>query len=137
MRRLATNLTDAVDGFLLGHRVLILDRDTKWSEAFRELLEDAGIDVVWTPYQAPNCNAHAERFVRSIKEECLSRMVIFGERNLRRALDEYMKHYHAERNHQGIGNELIDGEPMPGAGGVVRDERAEVGPQIQRGGRTG
>jgi transposase InsO family protein len=124
MRQLARNLTDVVDGFLLGHRLLILDRDTKWSQAFTKVLEDFGIDVVWTPYQAPNCNAHAERFVRSIKEECLSRMVIFGERNLYRALDEYTKHYHAERNHQGIGNELIGGAPASDGGGeVVRDER--------------
>jgi hypothetical protein len=65
--------------------------------------------VVQTPYQAPNANAHAERFVRSIKEECLDRIIPLGERHLRRAVHEYVVHYHLERNHQGLGNALIDG----------------------------
>ena len=60
------------------------------------------------PVRAPNCNAYAERFVRSIKEECLGRMIIFGERSLRRVINEYIAHYHAERNHQGLANRLLD-----------------------------
>ena len=71
-------------------------------------LQDAGIRVVQTPYRAPNANAYAERFVRSIKEECLNRLIPFGERHLRRAVAEFVAHYHRERNHQGLDNELIE-----------------------------
>ena len=63
--------------------------------------------IVLTPVQAPNANAHAERFVRSIREERLDRLILFGERRLLRALDEFVEHYHGERNHQGLGNALI------------------------------
>jgi transposase InsO family protein len=66
------------------------------------------VQVIRTPRQAPNCNAHAERFVLSIKSECLRRMIFFGESSLRRAVHEYLEHYHLERSHQGIGNEVID-----------------------------
>ena len=67
-----------------------------------------GVKPVRCPVRAPNCNAFAERFVRSIKEECLGRMILFGEASLRRALKEYVVHYHVERNHQGVGNRLIE-----------------------------
>src|SRR5918996_5824812 len=107
MIQAARRLTDAVDGFLAGHRVLICDRDGKWTEGFRRLLEAAGVRIVLTPVQAPNANAHAERFVRSIREECLDRLILFGERGLIRAVDEFVAHYHRERNHQGLGNRLI------------------------------
>ena len=79
MLQVARNVTDAVDGFLLGQRLLICDRDAKWSAEFRRLLAAVGIRVVQTPHQAPNCNAHAERFVHSIREECLDRVVLLGE----------------------------------------------------------
>jgi len=59
------------------------------------------------PPMSPNMNAYAERFVRSIKEECLSRMIFIGQASLRRALAEYLEHYHTERNHQGLENQLI------------------------------
>ena len=91
------------------HHVLICDRDAKWSAPVRTRLEEAGIRVVQTPYQAPNANAYAERFVRSIKEECLTRVIPFGERHLRRMIAAYVEHYHRERNHQGLENELIEG----------------------------
>jgi putative transposase len=77
----------------------------------RTPLGDAGICVVQTPYQAPNANAYAERFVRSIKDECLSRVIPFGERHLRCPIAEYVEHYHHERSHQGLGNTLIEGAP--------------------------
>ena len=89
--------------------MLICDRDRKWSRDVRQLLGDAGVHVVQTPFQAPNANAYAERFVRSIKHECLDRMVPLGERHFRRALKEFVDHYHRERNHQGLENRLIDG----------------------------
>ena len=91
------------------HHVLICDRDRKWSLAVRELLETSGVRVIQTPFRAPNCNAHAERFVRSVKEECLDRRIPLGERHFRRALADFVVLYHRERNHQGLGNELIDG----------------------------
>jgi transposase InsO family protein len=76
---MVTLLLDAVDGFLAGHRVLIYDRDGKWTEEFRGIVEGSGVRVVLTPFQARNANAYAERFVRSIREECLDRLILFGE----------------------------------------------------------
>jgi transposase InsO family protein len=84
MRQMVRTLTAADDGMRVRHRLLICDHDTKWSTPVRARLEEAGIRVVQTPYQAPNANAYAERFVRSIKDECLSRLSAFGERHLRR-----------------------------------------------------
>ncbi len=86
----------------------------------RERLGEAGIRVVQTPFQAPNANAYAERFVRSIKYECLNRMVAFGERHLRRTIAEFVEHYHGERNHQGLGNEMIDGARVVDHVGRIR-----------------
>ena len=116
----ARTVTDADDGFLRGSRILICDRDAKWSSAFRQTLAEAGIRVVQTPYCAPNCNAHAERFVRSIKDECLDRMVCLGETHLRRALAAFAAHYHRERNHQGLQDRLITPEPPGPPRGVIR-----------------
>jgi putative transposase len=101
-------LTDAVDGVVGPGRILICDRDPKWSIAVEGFLNDAGVRIIRTPARAPNCNAYAERFVRSIKEECVDRLILLGERHLRRVLAEFVTHYHAERNHQGVGNELIE-----------------------------
>lgn len=126
--QVARVLTSADDGVLWGHRILICDRDTKWSATFRRTLADVGIRVVQTPFRAPNCNAHAERFVRSIKEECLNRVVVLGEAHLRRTLTEFVAHYHRERNHQGIRDRLIAPERLAprGADGHVRC-RARLG----------
>ncbi len=120
MAQAARCLTDAVNGSLANHRVLICDRDGKWTEGFRRIVEGAGVRVVPTPFQAPNANAYAERFVRSIREECLDRLILFGERRLRRVLDEFVAHYHEERNHQGLGNALITPEDRPLGGRRVR-----------------
>jgi transposase InsO family protein len=68
--------------------------------------------VVLTPVRAPNANAYAERFVRSIKEECLNRLIPIGDRHCRRAVAEYVEHYHGERNHQGLANRLISDPPV-------------------------
>jgi transposase InsO family protein len=104
--------------------VLICDRDRKWSGDVRRRLRDAGIRVVLTPARAPNANAYAERFVRSIKEECLDRMIPIGERHFRRAVAEYVAHYHEERNHQGLDNRLIAGQrTIEMTGGVRRRPR--------------
>jgi transposase InsO family protein len=111
MRQVGRTLTAADEGVLGADRILICDRDAKWSAPVRARLGEGGIRVVQTPYQAPNANAYAERFVRSIKSECLSRVIPFGDRHLRRTIAEFVAHYHGERNHQGLDNELIDGAP--------------------------
>jgi hypothetical protein len=113
-------LTDDVDGVLHPCSVLICDRDRKWSDPVLAFLRSASVRVVQTPVRAPNCNAHAERFVRSIKFECLHRMIPLGERHLRRAIGEYVVHYHHERNHQGLDNELIVRVASPRGAGTVR-----------------
>ena len=120
MAQAARRLTDVVDGFLVGHRILICDRDAKWTDGFRRILQGAGVRIVLTPVQAPNANAYAERFVRSIREECLDRLILFGERRRIRALDEFVAHYHRERNHQGLGNELITPATAAARGTRVR-----------------
>jgi transposase InsO family protein len=84
-----------------------MDRDTKYTEDFRGHLDREGVKPVRCPVRAPNCNAFAERFVHSIKDECLDRMILFGEASLRRVLRAYVVHYHTERNHQGVGNRLL------------------------------
>jgi len=107
MLQMARNLTDVTDGFLRGKRYVILDRDTKYSHAFRSFLVREGMDVIRLPPRSPNLNAFAERFVRSIKSEYLRRMIFFGQASLRHAIQQYMAHYHRERNHQGLDNRLL------------------------------
>ena len=107
MTQVARNLTDDVDGFLAGKKYLIHDRDPLFTAEFAETLAAAGAKVVRLPARSPNLNAYAERFVRSIKESCLDRMILFGEQSLRRTTREFVAHYHRERNHQGLDNELI------------------------------
>jgi transposase InsO family protein len=116
----------ADEGILVGHRVLICDRDAKWSAPVRERLAEAGLRVVQTPFQAPNANAYAERFVRSIKAECLDRIIPIGERHFRRAVAEYAAHYHHERNHQGLGNALIEDIDLQQTGSRIR-RRSRLG----------
>lgn len=108
--RVTRSLVDGFDGSLLKHRYLIHDRDPLFTSQFQSLLRSAGVEPVKLPARSPNLNAYAERFVRSIKEECLSKIIPIGERHLRLAVEEFAEHYHLERNHQGLGNRLIDGE---------------------------
>ena len=125
MAQVATNLTDRVDGFLRGQRFLIIDNDSLFTKQFVGILDAAGVQVVRTAVQAPNMNAFAERWVQSVKRECLSKLILVGEWHLRRALSNYLEHYHADRPHQGLGNLLVtprDDEP-PRDGEVVADER--------------
>ena len=107
MTQIARNITDVDDGFLRGTRYLILDRDAKYSDGFRNVLVQGGIHVVRLPPRSPNLNAFAERFVCSIKEECLNRMIFFGPASLQHAITQFMTHYHDERNHQGLENCLL------------------------------
>jgi len=125
MAQVARNLTDHVDGFLRDKKYLILDNDALLTKQFCSILGDAGCEVVRTAIQAPNMNAFAERFVQTVKRECLSKLILFGEGHLRRALSEFTAHYHEQRPHQGIDNKLINpttGEP-PDGNRVVVDER--------------
>ena len=108
MTQIAKNLTDTFDGVLKDSRYLLMDRDSKYSEAFCRILEQADIECLKLPPQSPNLNAHLERFMRSIKEECLDRMIFLRETSLRNAIREFLEHYHCERNHQGLGNKLIE-----------------------------
>jgi len=94
-------------GALHAKQYLIIDRDNKYSALFRRMIRDHGTKVIRPPPMSPNLNAYAERFVRSIKEECPDRMIFVGQASLRRAVIDYMEHYHAERNHQGLENRLI------------------------------
>ncbi len=107
MTQIARNLTDVAIGFLSDHRYLICDRDPLYAREFRETLRAAGVTPVRLSPRSLDLNAYAERFVRPIESECLDRLIIIGERHLRTAISEYVEHYHAERNHQGLENALI------------------------------
>jgi transposase InsO family protein len=111
MMQIARNLTDKFSGCLMGKSHLILDRDAKYTAQFRRLIAESRTAVIRLPPRSPNLNAYAERFVRSIKEECVDRMIFVGQGSLRRAISEFLVHYHAERNHQGLGNRLIQRRP--------------------------
>ena len=125
MKQIARELTNFEDGFLRDKKYLLMDRDGKFCEAFRSILEQSGVKSVRIPPHSPNLNAVAERFVRSVKSECVDRMIIFGENMLRRVLQSYLDHYHRERNHQGLDNRLIEAEPHVGeaAGPIECRER--------------
>ena len=119
MSQVGRHVTDAVDGILNGKRFLIYDRDPLFTAEFQDILTSVGIKCVKLPPQSPN-NAHAERFVRSIKGSCLDRLILFGEHSLRRAIREFVTHYQHERNHQGLGNCLIVSELLSKTSGTIR-----------------
>jgi transposase InsO family protein len=125
MMQMARQLTDGIEGILLDKRYVILDRDTKYCEAFRDFLKREGIAVIRLPPRSPNLNAHAERWVRGVRDECLSRLIPIGQGMLRGALREYDAHFHQERNHQGLGNVLImpDASSKHRGGLVIRRPR--------------
>jgi len=105
--QLMRNVTDAEEGFLHGTRLLLHDRDPLFSGDACATLRAAGVRPVRLPARSPNLNAYAERFVRAIKESCLERVVLISEGSLRHSVREFIEHYHHERNHQGLGNQLI------------------------------
>jgi transposase InsO family protein len=119
------NLTDAVDRILKGKCYLIHDHDPLFTAEFLNMLAETGVKSVKLPPYSPNLNAYAERFVRSIKESCLERMIFFGERALHKGVQEFVAHYHGERNHQGPGNRLIipDESHAGNRGAIRRRER--------------
>lgn len=115
MKQIARNVTMDEWGFLNKCRYLIHDRDTKFTDSFRAILKSSDVEPLKLPARSPNLNAYTERWVRSVKEDCLSKLILFGEASLRRVLREYLIHYHAERNHQGKGNVLLFPEKRPTA----------------------
>jgi putative transposase len=113
MKQVARNLLDPVDGFLREACWLIHDRDPLFTEAWKAILKAAGVACIPIPARSPNCNAHAERFVRTVRTECLNHFVIFGERHLRHLLREFIEHYLTERYHQGIGGRILQPKAWP------------------------
>jgi putative transposase len=107
MKQIARNVTMDEWGFLEGRRYLIHDRDTKYCQSFRDIIEFGDVKTLPLPARSPNLNAFSERWVKSVKDDCLSKLILFGETSLRRALHDYQIHYHAERNHQGKDNVLL------------------------------
>jgi transposase InsO family protein len=107
MAQVARNVTMEAWGFLSPGQYLIHDRDTKFCAVFQQIIDDASVERVVLPPQSPNLNAYAERWVRPVKEECRARVILLGEAALSRTLNEYVEHYHHERNHQGKGNVLL------------------------------
>jgi len=128
MRQGARNLTSGGCDLLARCRYLIRDRDSKFSSGFDMIFRSAGIEPLALPPRSPNLNAFAERFVQSIKTECLDRMIFFGEASLQHAVTEYIEHYHHERTHQGKDNRLLfpqppsDPRPRDGPPAVSRAE---------------
>ena len=123
MKQIARNLTDPINGFLKGKKYLIHDWDPLFTKDFKEILRAGGVRCIKTSVACPNMNPFVERFVRSIKSECLDKMIIFGERHLRYVVNEYIEHYHTERPHQGIGNNIIEPQPQSKDGEIVCQER--------------
>ena len=125
MKQIARNLIDPLAGFLRGTRLLIHDRASLFGEQFRQVLVSAQVEGLRLPARSPNLNAYAERFVRTIRQECLSRMIFFGEDSLRRTVKEFVAHYNQERNHQGLANQLIRPEvpAFPVGGNICRRKR--------------
>jgi len=127
MTQIARNLTDCQDGFLRGKWILLRDRDKKYTGKFDSILRDAGIEPKPLPARSPNLNACAERFVLTLKSECLDRMIFLGEASLRHALSEFMEHYHAERNHQSLDNGLIQPSNHMGSSDGTVQRRQRLG----------
>ena len=111
MVQMARNATHDSSGFLRDMRYLLHDRDTKFCAAFLDVLRSNGIRPLALPPRSPNLNAFAERWVCSVRQECLSKLIPFGEASLRLALNEYIEHHHFEWNHQGKGNLLLFPSP--------------------------
>jgi putative transposase len=115
MEQIARNLTDAMDGFLVGFKYLIHDRDPLFTSDFLEILNEVGVNSVRLPRRSPNLNCYAERWVRSAKEMCVDRMIFLGEKSLKHAMSEVEIFYNQERPHQGLENKIIKpdfDEPM-------------------------
>ena len=107
MEQVARSATQETWGYLNRCRYVVHDRDKKFCASFRSVLSAASVKPIMLPAKSPNLNAYAERWVRSVKRECLSKLVLLGEGPLQRSLTQYTAHYHLERNHQGKDNQLL------------------------------
>lgn len=125
VERVLKRMIDDFDGVLRNHKYLIHDRDPLFTKSMIEMLESTGVNSIKHTPRSPNLNAYAERFVRSIKHECLDRIIPIGEKHLWRAVDAYMQHYNQDRPHQGMGNLVLDPsfEPAKPVGIVICDEQ--------------
>ncbi len=125
MEQIARNLTDCVDGFLSGYGYLIHDRGSCFTNQFQNILRMGDVKPIKLPPRSPNLNAFAERWVRTIKENCLDGMIFIGEQSLKNAVTEFVEHYNKERAHQGLNNQMINPRivGMPASGEVYRDSR--------------
>ena len=130
MKQIARNVIMDDWGILDNCRYLIHDRDTKYCESFRDVIEFGGVKTLPLPACSPNLNAFAERCVKSVKDDCLSKLILFGEASLRRALREYLVHYHAERNHQCKDNALL----FPAVTKTIRRVDGSIGCKERLGG---
>jgi len=130
MKQIARNAAMDEWGFLDGCQYLIHDRDTKYCQSFRDIIVSGDVKTLPLPARSPNLNAFAERWVKSVKDDCLSKLILFGEASLRSALREYLVHYHVERNHQGKGNVLL----FPTATKTMRRADGSVGCKERLGG---
>ena len=131
---MARNCVDETSGGLRGCRYLLHDRDAKFCESSRSVVEAGGVKALKLPVRSPNLNAFTERWVRSVKEECLSKLILFGEGSLQRALREFVEHFHTERNHQGKGNVILlppSDQAAQGGDGLVRC-RERLGGMLKR-----
>ena len=115
MMQIARNMMDCEDGFLNSQRYLIMDRDSKFCASFRAFLKNEDTQPLRLPPRSPNLNSYLERFMKSIKSECLEKM-IFGEQSLRKAVQEFLIHYHQERNYQGLENKILERADEVGRG---------------------
>ena len=127
VEQMVRTLTDPVDGFLRTARHLIHDRNPLFTRVFGEILQSSGVRPIRLPPKSPNLNAYAERFVRSIKEECLNRVVPLGDGHLRLLTREYVEHYHRERNHQGLDNRLLQHAAPPQRAATTVQRRDRLG----------
>jgi len=124
VKQVARNVTGVI-GKLTSARYLLHDRDTTFTEGFDQILQAAGIEAIKLPPQSPNLNAYAERWIRSLRSECLDQLILFGERSLAYVLQEYLAHHQQERNHQGLDNVI----PFPdeglrsNTGAITKSER--------------
>jgi len=105
-------------------KYLIHDRDTKYCAKFKEIMNSADIECIKLPPRSPNLNAFAERWVKTVKTECLNHFILFGRRSLSHVLKQYLKHYHSERNHQGVNHKILfPDERLDNNGEVIKSSK--------------
>jgi transposase InsO family protein len=130
MKQIARNVTMAGIGFLDGCKYVLIDRDSKYCASFRAILRSSGVKSIRLPAWSPDLNSYAERWVLTVKSECLWKLILVGEQSLWNALKQFVEHYHEERNHQGLDNVI------PFSKNQGDDATANFGP-IQRKDRLG